>query len=115
MRPHKPNVTQETVAIWAADLRAGMTPEQIAVKHGYHENTIKVWLKGAGIWEPDHAKNPHKPKPLNAGDAFAVAIGTARYQDEPAEVWKSRTQQPVFVPPGHVANQTLGGVAGALA
>lgn len=41
--------------------------------------------------------------------------GDARYTDEPVEVWKSRTRQPVFVRPPAATRQTLGGVTGALA
>lgn len=48
-------------------------------------------------------------------DRIAALYGDARYQDEPAEVWKSRTRQPVFVRPPAATRQTLGGVTGALA
>lgn len=48
-------------------------------------------------------------------DRIAALYGNARYTDEPAEVWKSRTRQPIEVPASHVESRTLGGVVGALA
>jgi hypothetical protein len=42
-------------------------------------------------------------------ELFAAAIGDARYTDNPAEVFKSRTRQPVQVG-SFFAGRTLGGV-----
>lgn len=113
MRPRKPNVTREMAAVWAADLQSGMTPEQIAVKHGYHENTVKIWLKGAGIWHPDQTKNPHKDKasPLTAGEAFKAAMGSQRYTDHPRAAARHAIAEPVEWRAGPAAFRTLGGVS----
>lgn len=114
-RHRSPRVDRATVTAWAADLNAGATINEIAEKTGYHGNTIRNYLIAHGHYKPDPTKQHIAPVIRSPEKAFAAAIGNARYQDEPGEVWKSRTRSPISVRPGYVDNQTLGGVVGALA